>query len=188
MLRSILVGLDGSPTSESAVELGIRWAGQFGALLVGIGIIDEPTIRKPEPVPLGAGPYKLRRDAEQMRDARVKVEQLLERFVLRCTEAEVACKLLEDVGLPSEQILLEAQRFDLILLGRESHFHFETQDRADETLRRVIKHGPRPVVAVPESLPVGDAAVVAYDGSLQRRGRCSRSGRRGWRTRCRFML
>ncbi len=167
MLRSMLVGLDGSPTGESAVDLGIGWAKRHGALLVGIGIIDEPAIRRPEPVPLGAGVYKLRRDAEQLHEARLEVEQRLERFVIRCSEAGVACKLLEDVGLPSEQILVEAQRYDLILMGREAHFRFETPARADDTLRRVIKHGPRPVVTVPTPLPRGEAALVAYDGSLQ---------------------
>ena len=37
MLKSILVGLDGSPSSGAAVELGIQWAKQFNALLGGIG-------------------------------------------------------------------------------------------------------------------------------------------------------
>jgi nucleotide-binding universal stress UspA family protein len=163
----MLVGLDGSTTGESAVELGIRWAKRHGALLVGIGIVDEPAIRRPEPVPLGAAIYKARLDEEQMHEARVEVEQRLERFVLRCAEAGVACKLLEDVGLPSEQILTEAQRYDLVVMGREARFRFETPARADDTLLRVIKHGPRPVVAVPASLPAGEAALVAYDGSLQ---------------------
>ena len=35
MLRSILVGLDGSEHGDSALELGIRWARRFDALLVG---------------------------------------------------------------------------------------------------------------------------------------------------------
>ena len=55
MLKGILVGLDGSPFSESAVELGIRWAKRHDALLVGLGIIDEPTICGPKPVPVAGG-------------------------------------------------------------------------------------------------------------------------------------
>jgi hypothetical protein len=57
MLRSILVGLDGSAYSAAAEELGIRWAQGAGAMLVGLGIIDAPTICKPQPVPLGASAY-----------------------------------------------------------------------------------------------------------------------------------
>jgi nucleotide-binding universal stress UspA family protein len=40
MLRSILIGLDGSGYSTAALELGLRRAGQFEATLVGLGIID----------------------------------------------------------------------------------------------------------------------------------------------------
>jgi nucleotide-binding universal stress UspA family protein len=132
-----------------------------------LGVIDEPTIRKPEAVPVRGDYYKHHRDDVRVHEARLKVEQFLERFALRCAEAGVPCKLLEDVGQPWEQILIEAQRYDLILLGRQTYFHFETQEAPCETLHKVLKNGPRPVVTVPEELPGGNAVVVAYDGSLQ---------------------
>jgi len=167
MLRSILVGLDGSAYSTAAVELGIRWAQQSSAMLVGLGVLDEPTISKPEPVPIGGSSFKKQRDEALVADARRRVEQLLGSFSLRCAEAGVACKLLEDVGLPSEQILLEAQHYDLILLGKRTYYHFDTQSHPDETLTNVLKNSPRPVVTVPEQLGNGHSVVVAYDGSLQ---------------------
>jgi nucleotide-binding universal stress UspA family protein len=167
MLKSILIGLDGSAYSTAAVELGIRWARRFDAFLVGLGVIDEPTIRGPEPVPLGGVYYKHHRDDVRMHEAQVKVEQFLERFALRCAEAGVPSKLLEDVGPPWEQILVEAQRYDLILLGQQTYFHFETQQSPCETLHKVLKNSPRPVVTAPEKLGGGSAILVAYDGSLQ---------------------
>jgi nucleotide-binding universal stress UspA family protein len=167
MLKNILIGLDGSPYSTSATELGIQWAHRFGALLVGLGVIDEPSIRGPEPVPLGGAYYKRHRDDIRMHEARVQVEQFLERFALRCSEAGVPFKLLEDVGLPWEQILVEAQRYDLILLGQQTYFHFETQQSPCETLHKVLKNSPRPVVTAPERPSSGSAVLVAYDSSLQ---------------------
>ena len=87
MVRSILVGLDGSAYSTNATELGIRWASQFGALLVGIGVVDEATIRGPELVPL-TGVYNERgRDDVRTHEAQRQVEQLLEGFALRCADA-----------------------------------------------------------------------------------------------------
>src|SRR2546430_15366409 len=90
------------------------------------------------------------------------------RSTLECTQAGVAFKLLEDEGLPANRIVLEAQRYDLILLGRKTYFHFETVDEPDPTLFQVLKHSPRPVVTVP-SAPLREegAVLVAYDGSLQ---------------------
>lgn len=166
-MRSILVGLDGSPYSVSAVELGIRWARQFDALLVGLGVIEEPGICQAEMVPIGASDYKQHRDEAVLARARRQVEQFLEQFTLRCTEAQVASKLLEDVGMPYEQILKEAQRYDLILLGQRTYFHFATREGPCETLTRILKSTPRPVVTVPEKLAGGTSVVVAYDGSLQ---------------------
>ena len=166
MLRSVLVGVDGSEYSTAAVELGIQWAQRSGAVLVGLGIIDAPTISKPEPVPLGGSAYKVHHDASLLTDATHKVEQFLEHCAQQCAEANVACQLLQNIGLPAEQILLEAQRYDLILLGQHTFFHFETQRQPDDTLQVVLKQSPRPVVAVPAALPEGRTVVVAYDGSL----------------------
>jgi nucleotide-binding universal stress UspA family protein len=167
MLKSILIGLDGSTYSDCAVELGIQWARQFDALLVGLGVIDEPTIREGELVPLGGDYYKQQRDDIRMHEARVKVEQFLERFALRCAQAGVPCKLLEDVGSPWEQVLVEAQRYDLILVGQQTYFHFETQQAPCETLHKVLRNTPRPVVTAPDKLTPGSAVLIAYDGSLQ---------------------
>lgn len=168
MLRSILIGLDGSEESAAAVKLGIAWAGRTGALLVGIGILDEPTIARAAPVMLGGEPYSdpvIYR--QRMHDARGQVEQFLENFALDCARAGVAFKLLEDVGLPSQEILREAQRYDAIVLGTRTRFHFEVQVRTDETLWRVIRDSPGPVVAVPASARHGCGTLVAFDGSFQ---------------------
>jgi nucleotide-binding universal stress UspA family protein len=167
MPRSILVGLDGSAYGNAAVELGIEWAKQFNLLVVGLGIIDEPSIMQPEPVSLGGTAFKKDRSEAMLAEARHKVEALLEAFALRCADAGVASKLLEDVGAPADRIMLEAQRYDLIMLGRQTYFRFETQPSPDDTLREVVKNSPRPVIAVPDVYRRGKSVVVAYDGSLQ---------------------
>ncbi len=167
MMRRILVGLDGSEFSDAAVQLGIQWARQSGALLAGLGIIDKPTIERPEALPVGGSHYKQERDEIVLAEARDRVERFLKQFSERCTGASVAWSVLEDTGNPYEQILLEAQRYDLILLGQQTYFHFATQAETCETLRKVLKSSPRPVVTVPRKLGDGSAVVIAYDGSLQ---------------------
>jgi nucleotide-binding universal stress UspA family protein len=150
MLRSILIGLDGSDYSHTALRLGIDWARHSDALLVGLGIVDAPTIRKAETVLIGgtphADPYLAR---GRLADARREVEQFLEQFALECAEAGVAAKVLEDVRLPADEIVLKAQRYDVVLLGQETRFHFETDEHRDDTLPRVLKNSPRPVVTAP---------------------------------------
>ena len=165
MLRTILVGLDGSDHSKSAVELGIVWAKRFDALLVGLGVIDQADICAPEAVPLGAGAFKGMIDETRLHEAQVTITNAIEAFSLRCAEEGVSSKPLEDVGRPAERIALEAQRYDLIMMGRQTFFHLDADP--GETLRSLLNNTPRPIVIVPQQWREGDGALIAYDGSLQ---------------------
>jgi nucleotide-binding universal stress UspA family protein len=167
MLRAILVALDGSPWSETATALALDWAGRFEARLLGLGVLDEPTIDRPEPVPMGAYAYKKHRDETRLTDAHRRVLGFLEDFRARSAAAGLSVTALEAVGDPAESILREAQRCDVVVLGRQTHFRFETQDRPDATLAQVIRTSPRPIVVVPDRLPEGDGTVVAYGGGRE---------------------
>jgi nucleotide-binding universal stress UspA family protein len=167
MLRSILVALDGSPWSEAATTLAIEWAARFDARLIGLGVLDEPSIDRAEPVPMGAYAYKKHRDETLLADAHRHVLGFLDDFRVRSAAARLTATVLEDIGDPAQHILREAQRCDVVILGRETHFHFETQDRPDATLAQVIRTSPRPVVVVPRSLPEGSGIVVAYGGGRE---------------------
>ncbi len=165
MLRNILLGLDGSPYSEAALELGIRWATRMRAALVGLAVIDEPSILKPEPVGIGGSHYKQHCDQTRLEDAKCHVEAMLLVFAERCARAEVLYRALKDTGDPAQRILFHADDTDLTLLGQQTYFHFETQATPDQTLEKVLRRGHRPVVAVPRELPGDGGVLVAYDGS-----------------------
>ena len=167
MLQSILVGLDGSPWSEAAATLALDWGARFGARLLGLGVLDEPSIDRAEPVPMGAYAYKKRRDETRLADAHLRIVGWLEEFRTRSVAAGLPAAVLEDIGDPAERILREAQRCDVVILGRETHFHFETEDRPDATLAQVIRTSPRPVVVVPRELPEGRGIMVAYGGGRE---------------------
>jgi nucleotide-binding universal stress UspA family protein len=167
MLRSILVALDGSAWSASATSLALDWATRFDARLLGLGIVDEPSLDRGEPVPMGAYSYKKHRDETLRADAHRRVAALLDEFQTRSNAAGLVATVLEDVGDPADRILREAQRCDVVVLGRETHFHFETQDRPDATLAQVLRASPRPIVVVPRPLPDTAGVVVAYGGGRE---------------------
>jgi nucleotide-binding universal stress UspA family protein len=131
---------------------------------VGVGVIDEPTIRGTEPESAVSGHYRTAYDT-MMDDARRRVEARLEQFALQASQHQVAHKLLEDIGLPYEEILREAERFDLVMLGQQTYFHFETKSGPDDTLDRVLRRATRPVVAVPAEAADGSGVLIGYDGS-----------------------
>ena len=145
-------------------------------MLVGLGIVDEATICKREPVPIGAGHCKAERDQHLLAKARHRVQGLLEDFAQRCDVEGVQYKVLEDVGAPDTQIVQNSRLYDLIVLGQQTYFRFETQNWSDETLQNVLHQSPRPVAAVPEAIGDGNSVVVAYDGNPSRPGTASISG------------
>lgn len=165
MLRSILVGLDGSVFSESAVQLGLQWARKYSAQLIGLAVVDEVTIRAPEPVPIGGGYFKLVKDEELLADAHRIAEQSLTKIVEQCAIAGVEVKARKLVGDASEQILCESQRCDLILLGQQTCFHHGAHQGSCKTLASVVKLSPRPVVVAPERLREGRGVLIGFDGS-----------------------
>src|SRR5258708_33834846 len=85
-------------------------------------------------------------------------------FRARAAVAGVHVDVLEEQGEPAERIAFEAQRADVVMLGRETHFNFETPERRDATLARVVRSSPRPMVLVPQTLPDGSGVLSAYAG------------------------
>ncbi len=164
MLRSLLVGLDGTPACEGVLDLAIDWARRGDLLLVGLGVVDEPGIHGPEEMLIGEVYFQAVNET-MLQDTRHHVDAILHHAALRCVQAGVAFKPLEDEGIPHVQILREAQRFDLIMLSRETHFRFGWESARDDTLTRVLADCPRPVVVVPAVRPEHDAVLIAYDGS-----------------------
>ncbi len=167
MLGSVLVGLDGSSHSRVATQLGLHWAKKGNALLGGIAVLDEPSIRQGEPVPLGGATFKENRDKKRMEHAQQEIARFFNEFEEGCKQSGVACKTIEGCGDPAEEISTAAQEFDLVILGLKTFFHFETEQTPCDTLTRVIHDSVRPVVAVPEKIPQGTVTLIAYDGSLQ---------------------
>lgn len=168
MLRSLLIGLDGSDDGAAAADLSIRWAKRFDSLLVGIGVVDEPTIRGANPKGSISGSYRAAYD-QLLADERREVEQILEKFAIRCSQEQVSLKLLEEEGQPCERILTESQRYDLLVLGCKTHFRHGSERHSCATLENVLRNAPRPVVVVPpqSASHAEESVIVAYDGSVQ---------------------
>ena len=166
MLKEILVCLEGSPSTETAVSKAIDLARELGAALVGMSIIDEPDIRAGVAVGIGGSSFKQHRDEVLMEDARKKAEATLAQFETRCQLAGVATRSLEVRGRPAAKILEEMTDHDLTLIGRNANFLLQP-DQDDADTRDDVLHGARkPVLVVPEEAArAGHDVLIAFDGS-----------------------
>lgn len=166
MLRGILVGLDGSPFSDAALALALRWARLKNALVAGQTVIERPGLNTAA-IPAGSGFFKLADDDKKLAEAKVVADSLLEKFKARCAESGVVGRPAQEIGDPAWVIQVQAQRYDLIVLGLETYFRAMPGGGPCDTLDRVAHSPPRPVIAAPNALGEGNTAVIGFDGSLQ---------------------
>jgi nucleotide-binding universal stress UspA family protein len=167
MLQSMLVALDESTWSEAATTLALDWSKRLAARLIGLAVFDESSIVRHEPVPRGAAEFKKRRDEERLVEAHKQLQQALERFRELCAIAGVPESAGEVIGDPAGCILRNGHRCDLIVVGRETYFQFDSHDTPDATLGQIIGRSPRPIVIVPQNLPQGNGVIVAYGGGRE---------------------
>jgi nucleotide-binding universal stress UspA family protein len=166
MIKRVLVALDGSPASGAARALAIGIARQRGAALTGMGVVDRPGITAPWATPIGGGPYKEHRDQVLLEESRLGTEAVLAAFRDACRAAEVVADVVVTEGVPAEQIELEAERHDLIVIGKDTNFHLDPEHDTAETVARLLRDNPRPMIVTPVAA-TGEPIVVCYDGSLQ---------------------
>jgi nucleotide-binding universal stress UspA family protein len=166
MLKQILIGVHDSEFSLAAMEVALELAGEYGARLAGIGIVDEPRLTAPQPVPLGAAAFKEERDATLVQAEQLKIDQILTTFGQFCQQAGITARAEKQVGDPAHVLAHEAQRYDLVVVGKP-HVSSEEFELPSKTLPRLLKHCPRPVLCVPAGHVGQLPALIAYDGSLQ---------------------
>lgn len=169
MLKSIVVALDGSQSSANARRLALEVAQRTGADLVGVGVLDVPWITAPRATPIGAGYHQFHRNEELLKQGRAKLVDRIEAFHKECAVVGVGCSAIGSEGDPVQQIDAEADRHDLIIIGRETNFHGGVEHDVGECVEKLCSDTPRPLIIAPEgdSLP-GDPniVVVAFDGSV----------------------
>lgn len=173
MLRSILIALDGSPSSLQAAGLGLGLARRHKTHAEGLGIVNSAWIQRPEAVPVGGMAYKTALDLKELQSASERMNAVLDDFRGRAEREGVpSFDTLVVEGSPIQVIELEAVSHDLVVLGRHSMFDVDGEiSELPLCVERIVRGEPRPVLLVPEadSGPGHDASqapvLVAFDGS-----------------------
>lgn len=167
MLRSLLVGVNGSEWSQQAVKLGVEWARNLKIPVTFLGVVDVDALTAVEPVPLGAVSFKADRDVKVVEAACRKVDAALQDAAQVAADAGVQYRTKHVQGNPAIELGREVQRHDLLLIGRR---HIPETDRdppASATMTDILRHGARPVVVASRDVPSASPVVIAYDGSSQ---------------------
>jgi len=169
MIKSILVVLDDSESSQSAIKLGVALAKEHKASLSGIGILDAPWVTIPEAIPLGGAAFKVDLDAKILKEAKHHVHLIEQNFIAYCKSEKISASIINTTGVPFEEIEHFATEFDLIVMGKNANFHFDHTEDTTYAAQHILKDSPRPIIVTsPGELPQhkNTNVLIAFDGTF----------------------
>ncbi len=170
--RKILVGLDGSPYSESATQYAIDLFKEEDTeqenLLVGVYINSlhyGDMLRKvrDQREPLY---FSYQNDVFEFDEYAEEVEEKrnasVKRFEEHCEEAGVRYKVHDHEGSPLVELLEESRFADLIVLGFQTYFANVEGD--DDLIHELLKDAHCPLLVVPQEATPIQNLIFTYDG------------------------
>ena len=168
MIKSILLCMDGSPHSDSAVTYAIHLAGRLKARLLGLHVLDSRMLEGPLMADLsgwiGAQPF-----GDQLHQFRELMDQkgraVLAAFAERCEQAGLPAENRLKMGHPARVILEEEARAELLVLGQRGEHAEWMGDLPGSTVERVVRHSVKPCLVVTEGASLPARILAAYDGS-----------------------
>lgn len=148
VIKRILLPLDTSPYTDSAMKFAAKIAKHHNAEITGLVILDIPGIEKS--IALGAIHYAEQLDQEKNKEAELHIEQLLNKFKKFYSEKGIRHKEAQLQGSPSDRILAESIYYDAVVMGLRTFFHFEASDKPGDSLIKLLDNSVTPIYAVPQ--------------------------------------
>ena len=173
MIKRILLALDPSPYSETAIEYACHIAKMHNAEINGLVVLDIPGIAESiGPVPLGASHYAKQLTESKKKEADQRITALLNHFRDTCVKNGVSHRESKRQGSPSRAIIEESVYYDLVVMGLKTFFEFESESEdSGRSIAEFMDHSVTPILAVPKS-PSPEFfdhefnVLMAFDGSL----------------------
>jgi nucleotide-binding universal stress UspA family protein len=166
MFSRLLVGLDGSPGAQQALEASVGLAARFRSTLVLATVTDLRMLEAPL---FGAGPIW----SEGMPAAPAVAElgalmeeragRLLAAAAARAAAAGVPVETARSAGVVDEELLHLLAHADALVIGRRGELH-DAPGTLGTVTAHVIKRAEKPVLVAGQEPTRGGRPVVALDG------------------------
>jgi nucleotide-binding universal stress UspA family protein len=167
MIKRILVGLCGTPYTDTAIRRAVELAQVHGAEVTGVTAVDVQKLDIVGPVPIGADGA-----AEELREHRrhvasEHVDEFIAKFEDACSKENVSHRVLREEGDAFRLMLSLCRYHDLTILGLRSVFEYFFEDvDSGQLLYRLVCCGVRPMLAVSTKYRPVRRVLVAYNGSV----------------------
>jgi nucleotide-binding universal stress UspA family protein len=167
VLRSILVALDDTQASSQAQQLAIEMAKRLDCQITGLAILDREHITSPTAVGIGGMAFKQHRDQVKLKEAKSFLQRLEKGFEQSCESIGASWQVIEAEGVPHTLIEQESGRHDLLVIGKDTDFHFDEDPSTADTVQRLLRDNPRPLLVCPGQASSEGPVLATYDGSVR---------------------
>lgn len=168
MIKSILVGIDGSEHSRTALRYAIWLAKRLDAMVTGLHVVDivsiEGSFFHDISGSLGFEPYL--DFTSKMREAlHERGVALLDEFRASCTNQSVRCDTALQIGIVPSEICERAREADLVVIGHRGINQRFSTGLLGGTAESVTRQCPKPLLVTPLEFGEIKSPLLAYDGS-----------------------
>ncbi|MGH7899212.1 MAG: universal stress protein, partial [Candidatus Binatia bacterium] len=168
MIKNVLVALDGSEHSRSAIEHALWIARRLGASLTGLHVIDivsiEGSFLHDISGSLGFEPY-LDFSSKMREVLQERGRAMLDEFAERCRETSVRVETVMDMGVIANEICERARCADLVVIGHRGINEKFSTGMLGSTAESVTRKCPKPLLVCPMQWGGIRKPLLAYDGS-----------------------
>ncbi len=170
MIKSILVGLDGSDHARTAGTYA-RWlADKLAARLVALHVVDlaaiEGTFFHDVSGSLGFEPYLDM--SSKIRDAlKQRGDLILESFNNEASPDQSPAETVNTIGIVANEIAEQARVVDLVIIGHRGVNEKYSTGLLGSNAESITRKSPKPVFVTPLAFRPCTKPLLAYDGSAK---------------------
>jgi nucleotide-binding universal stress UspA family protein len=168
MIKTILVGLDGSEHARAAVRYGLWLGERLGATVVGLHVVDivsiEGSFFHDVSGSLGFEPY-LDFSSKMREVLHERGKGLLQEFSDQASKSSARSDTILVMGIVANEIAEQARTADLVVIGHRGVNEKFSTGLLGSAAESVTRKCPRPVFISPAEFHPIRRPVLAYDGS-----------------------
>jgi nucleotide-binding universal stress UspA family protein len=168
MIKTILVGVDGSEHARAATRYALWLGERLGATVVGLHVVDivsiEGSFFHDVSGSLGFEPY-LDFSSKMREVLHERGKGLLQEFSDQASKSGVRSDTILVMGIVANEIAEQARTADLVVIGHRGVNEKFSTGLLGSTAESVTRKCPRPVFISPAEFHPISRPVLAYDGS-----------------------